>query len=189
MKRIVVIGPESSGKTTIAEHIAAHYGCVLVTEFARDYLDYLQRPYEQEDLLTIAQGQTDAEQSARVKIRLKANSKFSSRFKTKAQPTDLIICDTDLRVIRVWSMWKYNSCEAWIETQIKTIKTDLYLLCKPDIPWMPDPLRENPDPADLQALYELYKADLERDGQKYVEIEGDGKVRLAAAVRAVSRVL
>ena len=82
-------------------------------------------------------------------------------------------------------MWKYNSCDEWIETQIKTIKTDLYLLCKPDIPWVADNLRENPN--DLEELYQTYKNDLEHDGQKFVEISGDGKTRIDMAVRAISR--
>ncbi len=186
MKRIVVIGPESTGKTTLAEYLSKHFNTVLVTEFARDFLTYLDRPYEVEDLLTIAKGQHDQEQTARVKVRLKANSKFSSRFKTKATPNDLVVCDTDLRVIRIWSQRKYGICDPWIEKQIGENKTDLYLLCKPDIPWVPDDLRENPD--DLEELYEQYKKDLKADGQKFVEVSGDGKARIDIAIRAVSRI-
>ena len=186
MKRIVVIGPESTGKTTLAEHLSKHFSTVLVTEFARDFLTYLDRPYEEEDLLTIAKGQQDQEQSARIKVRLKANAKFSSRFKTKATPSDVVICDTDLRVIRIWSQRKYGMCDPWISKQIDENKADLYLLCKPDIPWVADDLRENPN--DLEELYQCYKYDLERDGQKFVEISGDGKARIEMAVRAINRV-
>ena len=168
MKRVVVIGPESTGKTDLAEALSKHFGTVLVSEFAREFLTYLDRPYEQGDLLTIAKGQSDAEQSARVKLRLKANAKFSSRFKTKAAPADLMICDTDLRVIRIWSLVKYGVCEPWIDLQIAQCKTDLYLLCKPDLPWTPDPLRENEH--DLAALYEKYKQDLIADAQQFVEM-------------------
>ncbi len=186
MRRIVVIGPESTGKTTLAEHLSKHFSTVLVTEFARDFLTYLDRPYEVDDMLTIAKGQHDQEQSARIKVRLKANAKFSSRFKTKATPNDLVICDTDLRVIRIWSQRKFGQCDPWIDKQIAENKADLYLLCKPDIPWVADDLRENPN--DLEELYQAYKNDLEHDGQKFVEISGDGKARIDVAVRAISRV-
>lgn len=185
MKRIVIAGPECCGKTTLSEALAANMGGVLVQEFARTYLAAIERAYEQDDLLTIAKGQLDAEQTARVKSRLQANTKYSARFKIKSNHKQLIVCDTDLRTLRIWSLEKYDAVHDWIEKTIAETKTDLYLLCKPDMVWEADPQRENPD--DRDRLYELYKADLEASGQKFVEVEGTPEKRLLAAMRAVDR--
>jgi NadR type nicotinamide-nucleotide adenylyltransferase len=184
MKKIVLIGPESTGKTTLAAKLAKQLNTVWVPEFSRDFLPTLDRPYEEEDLITIAKGQMDYEQDARMKMRMKQNAKFGIGFKLKQSHGSLMICDTDLRVLRIWSQLKYGQCHPWIQQQIADAETDLYLLCKPDLPWEPDPLRESPD--SLQELYEMYKEDLIRDSQPFAEVEGIGEARLRSALRALN---
>ena len=187
MKRIVLTGPESTGKTTLAEQLAKHYSSIHVAEFAREFLNILDRPYEQPDLLSIAKGQIDADRSAQLRLRIKTNAKYSSRFRTKSIAQDILICDTDLRTIRLWSMVKYGSCHDWIEKQLTEATVDLYLLCRPDLEWQPDPLREVQSPEEWKMLYEAYKTDLERDAQPFVEIGGTGRIRFEAAIRAINR--
>jgi nicotinamide riboside kinase len=123
--RIVLTGPESSGKTTLARALADFYGCGLVPEFARSFLDALHREYQHDDLARIERGQA----------------------------AWLLVCDTDWTVIRIWESFKYGSVQHTLHCTPNP--DTLYLLCQPDIEWEPDPLRENPgDRDDLFGLYE-----------------------------------
>lgn len=171
MKRIVLTGPESTGKTSLAAQLAQHFRTEFIAEFAREFIDTLNRPYQETDLLAIAKGQRQKELFS-----LK-NEKISEK------NSDLLICDTDLRVIRIWSIYKYGTCDAWIKAEINQTNTDLYLLCKPDIPWIADEQRENP--TDREELYDRYKNELIADKQDFIEIEGDYQNRLEIAIRAI----
>ncbi len=165
--KVVITGPESTGKTTLAEALAGHYQTFWVKEYARIYLDQLQRPYQEDDLLAIAKGQLASEQAAQTKA------------------GKLLICDTSLEVIKIWSEVKYKRCHPWILAQLRQQKTDLYLLCTPDMVWEYDPQRENPQ--DREALFTLYKQMLE--GKNYVEIAGSKEKRIQAAIQAVDALL
>ncbi len=151
MKKIVLTGPESSGKTTIAQRLAIDFNAPLVTEFARTYLDLLKRPYDQSDLKKIAQGQVAAEKKAA----------------TTNPP--LLICDTDLWTILIWSEEKYGKVDPYISKKIKEQKTDLYLLLRPTLPWTYDPQRENPN--DRNRLFQIYQNKLRAHQQPYLEID------------------
>ena len=166
---IVVTGPECTGKTTLATQLATHFGGILVPEYARTYLDNLPQPYTVDDLTRIAEGQWQAIADA------------------QKHATSYLICDTDLRVIRIWSIWKYGVCDATIDAQIAAFKPHLYLLCAPDLPYQLDPLRENPD--DLDALYLRYEQDLVADAQPFVCISGFGESRLQSAIAAISAIM
>ena len=124
VKHIVITGPESSGKTTLTKALAKELNMGYTEEYAREYLNNNSN-YSQKDLLLIAQGQLLEE-------------------KANLNPT--AIHDTDLITIKIWSEYKYNYCDPWIINQIEQQKSEnrLYLLCKPDIIWEIDPLRENP---------------------------------------------
>ncbi|MGB3587118.1 MAG: ATP-binding protein, partial [Tunicatimonas sp.] len=156
MIKIITTGPESSGKSTLAQALAGYYQVVWVPEYARDYLNKLNRPYQEEDLLKIAKGQIKREDEA-----------------AKGKP-DLLICDTSLMVIKIWSEYRYRRCHPWILKQIERRPLDLYLLCTPDIPWEPDPQRENPTNRDeLFLLYQQALAD-----EPAVTIQGNYQQRL-----------
>lgn len=167
IKKVVVIGPECTGKSDLSEFLANHFNTVWVKEYAREYLDNLPRPYEIGDLTEIARGQIRAEEE----LVTRANK--------------VLICDTDLYVIKVWSEFKYGSCDPWILEQIATRRYDLYLLTYIDIPWQYDPLREHPD--QREKLYTLYLKELKNQPVPFVEIKGDRDQRRATAVEEIRK--
>ena len=132
MHKIIVTGPESSGKTTLCKNLSEHFKIPFAKEYARIFLDELDRNYTQSNLLKIAGGQLKSEQNTQ-------------------------LLDTDLITIKIWSEYKYGRCDKWILTQIEKQKTEkrFYLLCKPDIPWQADKQRENPN--NREELFEPYK--------------------------------
>ena len=151
MKKIVITGPESSGKTTIARRLAIGFKVPLVLEYARTYIDQLNRPYEQADLWEIAQGQLLAEKKG-----------------AESHP-NYLICDTDLWTLVIWSEEKYGTVDPRILQAISQQKTDLYLLLQPTLPWVFDPQRENP--SDRDRLFQIYRDKLEKNQQPFLEID------------------
>ena len=121
--KIVVIGPESTGKSTLSKSLAEYFKCPWVPEYAREYLEKLKGQYTYDDLLKIAKGQINKEETAIKKTE------------------NLLICDTDLHVIKVWSQHKFGKVHSWVEQLITDRKYDLYLLTDIDIPWENDPQR------------------------------------------------
>ena len=165
MQRIAITGPESSGKTTLARALAAHFGVPWVPEFARDYLAELDRPYVEEDLLRIAEGQLEAEQ------------------RIASERPSMLVCDTDLLVVRIWSQEKFGRVDPRLEAMVREAEYHRTLLCRPDLPWEPDPLRENPH--DRDRLFGLYEQELNALGRTYAVIQGERMERLHRAVHAV----
>lgn len=165
IKKVVVIGPECTGKSELSALLAREFNTVWVEEYARAYLDSLDRPYDDTDLPLIAKGQIELEEAAAVR----ANK--------------VLICDTDLYVIKVWSNFKYGYCDPWILEQIASRKYDLYLLTYIDIPWQYDPLREHPDQRDR--LYAIYLDEMSKQNVPFVEIKGDRDERRRLAVESV----
>ncbi len=166
MQKIVLTGPESTGKTTLAQLLAAHFGTVWVPEFARGYLEGLGRPYGPDDLLEIADGQIAQEES------------FSKK------NTGLLFLDTSLEVVKVWSEYRFGSCHPRILEHWSRRRHELYLLCRPDLPWTFDPLRENP--GDRDVLFEIYRAELLSLGVVFQELSGQGEDRFQNALRVVN---
>ena len=156
--------------------LATHFKTVWVPEHARAYLDANRgttpsRPtinYRYSDLEKIAKGQIELEKQ-----------KLASAKK-------LLFCDTDLITIKIWSKVKYKRCSRWIQEQIKERHYDHYLLCKPDLPWEPDPQREHPEQRD--ELFFLYKKEMEKLGKSFSIIEGKGEQRLENAIQKVSAI-
>ena len=151
MLKIIITGPESSGKTTLCKALSKHFNLPFSKEYAREYLEKLNRNYNQDDLLKIAKGQLKSEQNTQ-------------------------LLDTDLITIKIWSEYKYGSCDNWILDQIKKQKTEkrIYLLCKPDIPWEADPLRENPN--DREELFEIYKKEIESLEHDYFIVDAENRL-------------
>ena len=134
---IVLTGPECSGKTTTANRLADQYNLPRVKEYAREYLTENGPNYDFEDLEKITQIQLDTE--------IKAN-----------QEHPLIICDTDQVTLEIWSLEVFDTS---LNLKDARALKKHYLLCCPDIPWEPDPLRENP--LDRDRLFDRYKTYLE----------------------------
>lgn len=165
LKKIVVIGPESTGKSTLSSQLAHHYNTVWVPEYAREYIDSLDRPYQEKDLLKIARGQIDLEE----KLSIQANK--------------YLICDTNLLVLQVWSQHKYQRTHSWILDQIAKRHYDFYLLTYIDIPWQDDPQREHPHLREH--FFQVYQSLLERLAKPYIIIKGDHQNRLETAINVI----
>jgi nicotinamide riboside kinase len=157
MYKIIVTGPESSGKTTLSKNLSQHLNSKLVNEFARYYLQKNNNKYNFESLLEIAQNQ----------------------LKLENQKSQIIICDTDLITIKIWSEYKFGKCDSWILDKINTQKKEqrIYLLCKPDINWEYDPQRENE--LDRDKLFNIYKKELISLEHKFWIIKGNNRLDLA----------
>jgi NadR type nicotinamide-nucleotide adenylyltransferase len=171
-KKIVIIGPESTGKSTLCEGLAAHYHTEWVREYAREYLLTHGTAYSYDDLSTIARGQLALEDAAAATI-----------------GDGVLFIDTDLYVMKVWSEYVFGRCEPWILKEIVARHYDGYLLCRTDLPWTKDELREYPDLATRERLYHIYKDILINQPVPWVEIGGQAGERLQNAIEAVERLL
>jgi NadR type nicotinamide-nucleotide adenylyltransferase len=180
MKKIVLIGPESTGKSTLCRQLAAHYNTVWVEEYARAYLLKNGTDYTYETLLDIAKGQVENEELG---IRNSANKSEIDNLNSK------IFIDTDMYVMKVWCEFVFEKCHHWILNRIAERKYDLYLLCNIDLPWVKDELREYPDLVRRQKLYCHYKDILVNQNLPWVDISGDYDERLEKAIKAVDNLL
>lgn len=167
--RIAVTGPESTGKSWLTRHLAAHYNTLFVPEYAREYVDGLRRPYRRKDILVIAREQLARENAA------------------ETAAAGLLFCDTELIVAKIWEQYRYDSLHPWIERQIRKNRYDLYLLCNIDLPWEPDPQREYPHLRKF--FFDWFRRELEGYGFPYHVISGDHEERLRNAVAVVDRFL
>ncbi|RMG77772.1 MAG: ATPase [Bacteroidetes bacterium] len=163
MRKVILTGPESSGKTTLARQLAGHFKTVWVPEFARTFLQQLDRPYLESDLPLIAKGQWAL---------IAEKAPFARRF---------LFCDTGMLVLKVWSVYKFGRCHPFILEQLQKHQNDLFILCRPDIPWEPDPLRENPD--NREELYDLYRQELQSGGFDFIETGGSPDQRLQKIIQ------
>ena len=170
MKKIVITGPESTGKTTLSRKLSKYFEFPLVEEYAVDYLIKTGGKYIYRDLLKIAKGQIEKEN----RIVNETNS-------------DLIISDTDLLTIKIWSKVKFGKISRWIMKTIRNRHYDHYLLCYPDIPWEYDPFRENPN--DREWLFELYEKELKKYRKKYTIIKGNEEIRFNSASEIINDLL
>ena len=166
--KIVVSGPESTGKTELARHLCGILRVEYIPEYARSYVESLNRPYAYEDVEHIAGEQVRELQEA------------------TERGSGIIVLDTYLVITKVWFMEVYHRVPAWIDLQLKESGIDLFLLCYYDIEWVKDPVRENPGPR-RQYLYQRYLEEIELLGIRCEEIRGTGPRRLENAIRAVLR--
>jgi len=169
MIKVVLTGPESTGKSTLAKQLADHFQTSMVAEYARQFIEDLDRPYMESDLLDIARGQLELEKQHIQK----ANS--------------LLICDTDLLTIKIWSEFKYKRCDPQILRWIEQHQYDHYLLCGTEIEWQFDPQRENP--TERLDLYAIYKKELFIYNKIFTEIKGNETERFQQALQLIEPLL
>ena len=152
MIKIIITGPESSGKTTLSRNLSHSLKGSLVDEYARKYINQNNNQYIYEDLLKIAKAQYQNEKSSK--------------------PGKLCFCDTDLITIKIWSEFKFNKCDGWITNKITQQKDEkrIYLLCKPDIHWKYDPQRENEFNRD--EIFDIYLNELKTLNHPFFVVEG-----------------
>ncbi len=189
--KVVVIGPESTGKSTLCEKLAAHYKTIWVQEYAREYLIKNGNAYTQQDLLTIAKGQIENEEKA---IQQLSNNQFPNNKQrttnqgqtNNAQPQTpnkkLLIIDTDMHVMKIWSEFVFNTCNHFILNQIASREYHAYLLCEPDIDWVKDELREYPDLKTREILFHHYKDLLVHQHCAWTIINGGYDTRFQKAI-------
>lgn len=166
INKIVLLGPESTAKTTLARQLAKYYNSIWLPEFGRKYLLKINRPYNYDDVVYIAKMQY-----LREKLYLK---------KTK----NTLFVDTDLINIEVWFEEVYNKKPKWLEQKMSEIFADFYLLCKPDIQWQPDTVRENGG-IMRNYLFEIYKNKLIEYQLNYAIISGSGNIRFKNCVHEI----
>jgi NadR type nicotinamide-nucleotide adenylyltransferase len=175
-KRIVILGPESTGKTTLSKELAEHYQTQWVPEFARNFLLTYGMNYDYNDLLTIAQGQLALEVETEMAVQQDRRNKDK-----------LLFIDTNMYVMQVWCEFVFQKCHTWILEQIATRPYDLYLLCNVDLPWVKDQLREYPDLESRTRLYNIYKEILISQNVPWIDISGGYSHRLHVAIDAVDK--
>lgn len=172
--KVVLFGPESTGKTTLSRQLARYYNSVWVPEYARDYLQNKwnneRKTCEPDDLLPIAEGQMKLENEL-------------------AQKTDtVLICDTDLLETKVYSEAYYiGTCDPILEKYALQNKYDLYFLTYIDTPWEADDLRDKPN--DREEMFEAFQNELIKQNRPYVLLKGNKKERLDTAVKHINKLL
>lgn len=168
-KKIAITGPESTGKSQLARQLATHYNTIYVPEYAREYINILERPYNKQDILEIAKGQ------------------FAKEKELESKAKKYLFCDTELIVTKIWCEHKYGNCHEWILEMINKNKYDLFLLTDIDLPWQEDPQREHPDLRKY--LFQLYYDELRERNFNFKIISGLKEDRLRNAIRAVESIL
>jgi len=168
MRKVVIIGPESTGKSVLAEQLAEHYKTIWCPEFAREFLLERKGKYSFEDLLNIAHGQLELED---VMLTQATNGFY--------------FIDTDMYVMKVWCEVAFEQCHTWILKQIAKRQYDLYLLSNIDLPWVKDELREYPDLETRKRLFEMYRDLVINQNTPWAIISGTDTERLQMAVSMV----
>jgi len=181
VKKIVAIGPESTGKSTLCQKLADHYKTLWVPEYAREYLESNGPEYHYDDLLTIAKGQIDLE----TKITSALDNSLQNDSNNILSDHPILFIDTDMYVMKVWAEFVYNQCHNWILNRIAERKYDLYLLCDIDLPWVEDPLREYPDQKIREKLFHFYKELLVNQSTPWCNISGNYQERFEKATRFI----
>jgi NadR type nicotinamide-nucleotide adenylyltransferase len=169
--RVVLIGPECTGKTTLAKELARWYGVPWVPEFARAFVESVRRPVRFDDVDAIARGQQAGEDQALLTVRGR-----------------LLVLDTDLVSTWVYSRHYYGDCPPWVAPAARARRADLYLLLATDVPWIAEgDQREQPE--RREELFRLFRSTLGQISAPVTELRGSWPERRALAVAAVDRLL
>ncbi len=172
--KVVVFGPESTGKTTLSKQLAEHYNTLWVPEYAREYLqekwDKEQKPCEPEDLIPIAIGQMELENNMASKTE------------------HLLVCDTDLLETKVYSEVYYlGFCDPLLEKYAIKNTYDLYFLTYIDTPWVADDLRDKPN--ERERMFQAFEAELKKYNRPYVLLKGNQEERFKKATHHLDKLL
>jgi len=172
IRKIVVLGPESTGKSTLCEQLASHYHTLWVPEYAREHLLKYGIKYTYDDLLAIARRQLALEDELTTNLK-----------------RPIVFVDTDMYVMKIWCEFVFGKCHQWILDRIAERKYSLYLLCNLDLPWQSDPLREYPDLEPRLKLFNIYKDNMINQHVPWKIVGGNNDQRFKIAVDAVNRLL
>ena len=172
--KVVLFGPESTGKTTLSQQLARHYNTVWAPEYAREYLqdkwNNTRKTCEASDIIPIAVGQM----------------KLENDLAKKADK--VLICDTDLLETKVYSQEYYGGfVDKKLDKAAKENQYDLYLLTYIDTPWEADDLRDRPE--QREEMFRAFEQALKDHNKNYILLKGDKKTRLKKAVKAIDKIL
>jgi len=168
MKKIAITGPESVGKSILSNQLGQHFRGHVVKEYARSYVEGLTGVYTYSDVENIAKHQ----------ILEYNNAAFLD--------VQYVFFDTFLIITKVWFEYVYNRIPKWLDKEIVKHPMDLYLLCAPDLPWIADGVRENPNVR--QELFNLYEKELNSYGFNYQIVSGEGTSRIECAIELINRI-
>ena len=175
LQKVVVLGPESTGKSTLCEQLANHYNTLNCPEYARQFLSENGVKYNYTDLLTIAKGQLTLEDN------------FTQQ--ALENKKNKLVIDTDMYVMKVWCEYVFNNCHTYILDEIHKREYDLYLLCDIDLEWTPDEMREYPDEKPRQELFAIYKDILINQNTPWGIVSGAGDQRTQNAIQLIDKIL
>ncbi len=172
--KVVLYGPESTGKTTLSKQLATHYNTLWVPEFMREYLqmkwDYKKELVVKDDLIPIAEGQ--------LKLEKKASQKVEK----------LLICDTNLLELKVYSEYYYDGfCPSEIKNEATKDNYSIYLLTYVDTTWQADDLRDRPN--NREEMFRIFEAELKKQNFPYQILKGNQKKRFNKAVAIIDQLL
>ena len=168
MLKIAILGPESTGKTVLAEQLAVYFQSEWVPEYARKYVEKLTSPYGYDDICNIAKKQIQKEKEV----------------DSQTSPTEYVFFDTELIITKVWFLYRFGKVPDFLTKQLNSGFFDLYLLCSPDLPWEPDPVREHGE--DREYFFNWYKKEIEQTGKPYVIVDGIGNQRFQNALHGLA---
>ena len=169
MFKIAITGPESTGKSTLAEKLAHHYKTDFIPEYSRTYLENFAGQYTEDDVVEIAKGQ------------------YNLILEEEKKSSKILIADTEIVVCKIWVEYVFKHSNKVIDEILKQQNFDLYLLCDIDLPWVYDPLRENPNLEEREELFEIYKSTLEQMKVPFEIVSGDDEVRVNNAIKIIEK--
>jgi NadR type nicotinamide-nucleotide adenylyltransferase len=188
LTRVCLIGPECTGKTTLAEELAIHFGATWVPEFAREYAQRVGRLLTFDDVEPIARGQMALEDAGVGSREWGVGDEAESSHTPLPTPhSPILILDTDLISTFVYSRHYYGRCPEWIEVEARARKADLYFLTDIDVPWMADAVRDTV--AARASLHGQFANALADFGANFVTVSGDWEQRWKTAVTRLGSLL
>ena len=179
MFKIAITGPESTGKSTLAEKLAHHFNTDFIPEYSRTYLENLEGQYTENDVVEIAKRQ------------------HQLIIEEEKKSPKILIADTEIIVCKIWVEYVFKHSNETIDNILKQQDFDLYLLCDIDLPWVYDPLRENPDLEERKELFEIYRNTLEQmnvgtqhaTSVPFEIVRGDDEERVRNAINIINKYL
>lgn len=189
LKKVVILGPESTGKSTLCARLAAHYHTTWVPEYARAYLTTHGAAYTYEALLEIAKGQVALEEKYLQAANAQRQTTNLPDRQAGHKPQTCLFIDTDMHVMQVWCEFVYGKCHQWIIDRIVDRSYDLFLLCDTDLPWAADILREYPGETPRKQLFRMYHDLMVNQSTPWAVISGDYNERLQSAITAINGIL
>ena len=177
MFKIAITGPESTGKSTLAEKLAKHFNTDFIPEYSRTYLENFEGQYTENDVVEIAKGQ------------------HNLILKEEKKSPKILIADTEIIVCKIWVEYVFKHSNETIDNILKQQDFDLYLLCDIDLPWVYDPLRENPNLEERKELFEIYRNRLKQMNVRtrhatsipFEIVRGDNEERVENAINIIMK--